>query len=114
MNRLSKDDMERICRSVGLRPAKHLTIDGVDVYIADGFSATPHVTFQRLANFEPDEFPFGSYVSLYFTEGLPVGLNGGQPLFFDAIQMDSRNEAARMNATVVAAKKFIAERKKHH
>lgn len=114
MKRLSKDDMERICRSIGLRPTKQVKIDGVDVFIADGFSATPHVTYQRLSNLDENEFPFGAYVSFYFTEGLPVGLNGGQPLFFDPLKKDSRNEAARMNATVGAAKTFIAERKNRH
>lgn len=106
--------MERICRAAGMRPAKRLKVHGVDVYIADGFSAIPHVTFQRFGITDPAEFPYGAYATFFFTEGLPKGKNGGMPLFFNALDAKSRNELARMNATEAEAVKFITARKKPH
>lgn len=112
--RITPTDMERICRSVGMRPAKRMKIHGVDVYIADGFSPIPHVTFQRFGKSDPAEFPCGAYVTLFMTEGLPRGRNAALPMFFDAALIPSKNEVARMNATIAVAEKFIASRKKLH
>lgn len=106
--------MERICRSVGMRPAKRLKVHGVDVYIADGFSPIPHITFQKFGKSDPKEFPEGAYVTLFMTEGLPRGRNMAAPLFFDAALIASKNENARVNATVKEAEKYITKCKGLH
>ena len=114
MQKITPSDMERICRSVGMRPAKRLKVHGVDVYIADGFSQIPHVTFQRFGKSDPAEFPQGAYVTLFMTEGLPKGRNLAAPMFFDAALIASRNEGARVNATVKEAEKYITKCKGLH
>ena len=114
MQRVTPADMERICRSVGMRPAKRMKIHGVDVYIADGFSAMPHVTFQRFGKSDPAEFPMGAYVTLFMTEGLPRGRNMAVPMFFDAALIASKNEHARVNAAAKDAAKYISKIKGLH
>lgn len=111
MPRVTPTDMERICRSVGMHPAKRMKVHGVDVYIADGFSPIPHITFQKFGKSDPDEFPLGAYVTLFMTEGLPRGRNTAVPLFFDAALIASKNETARVNATVKEAEKYITKHK---
>lgn len=106
--------MERICRSVGMRPAKRMKIHGVDVYIADGFSPIPHITFQRFGRSDPSEFPQGAYVTLFMTEGLPRGRNMAVPMFFDAALIASKNEHARLNTAAKEAEKYISKCKSLH
>jgi hypothetical protein len=48
------------------------------------------------------------------TEGLKRGRNMAAPLFFDAALIASKNEAARVNATVKEAEKYIAKCKGLH
>lgn len=114
MHKVTPTDMERICRSVGMRPAKRLKVHGVDVFVADGFSPIPHITFQRFGKSDPEEFPQGAFVTLFMTEGLPRGRNMAVPMFFDAALIASKNENGRVNATVKAAEQYIAKCKGLH
>lgn len=114
MNRVTPADMERICRSVGMQPAKRMKIHGVDVYIADGFSRMPHITFQRFGRSDPEEFPLGAYVTLFMTEGLPKGRNLAVPIFFDAALLASKNEHARVNKAARDAEAYITKIKGLH
>ena len=91
-------------------PVKRTNIDGAEVFIADGFSSPPHVRLRKFLT--ADEFPFGCYASLWWASKGEDKLDTGQPLFFDALSADSRNQHARINAAIKEARKFLTERKR--
>lgn len=111
---MNKDDMERICRSAGMRPEKRETVHGYDVFIADGFSSIPWIVFRRFG-VEPGEFPFGAYVTIWWI-GKGEELDVGLPLIFDAfhdlhLPSDAR-QPARVNRAMVDAADFLTRRKR--
>lgn len=112
---ISKNKIERICRSAGMRPVKRGNIEGAEVFIADGFSLMPHRPFQRFG-VEPTEFPAGMYCTLWWVSRGEDKLDIGQPLFFDAFHdrdySRDDKQRARINAAMKEAGDFLAHRKK--
>lgn len=112
---MDKSKIERICRNSGMAPAKRETIDGAEVFIADGFSPPPHFNFRRFG-VEPSEFPFGMFVTLWWVSKGDEKLDVGQPLFFDAFHdkqytgPDKRR--ARIATAVNEARSFLDRRRK--
>jgi hypothetical protein len=94
---------------------KRDNINGVEVFIADGFSSAPHITYRKFG-INDGEFPFGCFVTLWWVSCGDEKLDTGQPLFFDAFH-DSQHslegkKLARINTALLAAKKFLEDRKK--
>ncbi len=62
---MQKDPIEAICRKAGLAPARRETIRGRDVFVADGFSLLPHVTFRRFG-IDQHDFPTGCHATIWW------------------------------------------------
>lgn len=85
-----------------MRPERRAHIGGKDVFIADGFSTPPHINF-HLFGLGPDEFPFGCFLTVWFSAGEKSEIEQGAHLAFDAIQADSRDQPARLRAAIADA-----------
>lgn len=94
-----------------MRPEKRTNIEGAEVFIADGFSSSPHWKYRRLG-VEPHEFPLGCFVTFWWAAMGEDKLDTGQPLFFDAMDANSRNQHARINTAMKEASDFLSRRKR--
>lgn len=114
---MKKNKIESICRRAGMKPVRRETIDGVEVFIADGFSMMPHPYYRRFG-VEPFEFPQGMYVTLWWASKGDENLDIGQPLFFDVMHnpeyANGSKQLARINTAIKTAREFIAARRKAH
>lgn len=112
---LSKDIVEGMCRRAGLKPEKRETIKGRSVYVCDGFSAQPHITFRRFG-VDPGEFSFGAYCTIWWIEGREGEFEVGMPMIFDAFHdrhLDmATKKVARINSAIQDAARFISNREK--
>lgn len=113
---MNKDKIERMCRAAGMKPVRRERISGAEVFIADGFSATPHVTYARFG-VEPYEFPGGCYATLWWLSRGEDKLDIGQPLFFELLHDSDQSHVgkrlARINAALKSARDFLAQRKRN-
>lgn len=114
---MDKHAIERMCRKAGMRPVKRDRIDGAEVFIADGFAATPHVTFAKFG-IEPKDFPGGCYATLWWVSRKEDKLDIGQPLFFELLHNpeygNGSKQIARINAAMNEARTFLKRRNKMH
>ena len=110
---MKKQAVETACRKAGMAPARRCTVRGVEVFIADGFSSEPHLSFQRFG-VEQGEFPNGVYATLWWA-AKDDDLDVGQPLFFDPMhnpEYDLKTKKmARVNSAIQEASKFLKRRK---
>ena len=109
-----KNKIESICRRGNMRPIKRDMVDGVDVFIADGFAAMPHVTYKKFG-IEDGDFPFGCYATLWWISSDGEKLDTGQPLFFDAFHDKQlgvgSKQLARVNTALKTATEFLRQYK---
>lgn len=114
---IGKNKIESICRRSGMKPVRRETIDGVEIFIADGFSLMPHNHYRRFG-VEPFEFPQGMYVTLWWASKGDEKLDIGQPLFFDVMHnpeyANGSKQRARINAALSTAREFLERRRKAH
>lgn len=112
--KLTKEAMERNCRAAGMVPEKRETVQGYDIFIADGFSGTPHYHFARFG-VEKGEFPFGCFATLWWI-GKDEELDIGRPILFDAFhnpEMDKDTKRiGRINRAMQDAVDFLRRRKR--
>lgn len=112
---MDKDKLERIVREAGMRPERRDSYRDHDIFISDGFSQSPHQAYRRFG-IEPDEFPRGMYVTLWWISKRVEELDFGQPLFFDALhnmELDIvTRKHARINRALAEARGFIDRRRK--
>ena len=112
---IGKNKIERMCRNAGMKPVRRDNLEGVEVFIADGFSLPPHQNYRRF-DIGPLDFPKGMYVTLWWASKGDEKLDAGQPLFFDAFHnpeyANGSKKVARVNSAMAAAKSFLDSRKK--
>lgn len=112
---IGKQKMEDMCRAAGMKPVQRTSIDGVEIFIADGSCATPAVTFQKFG-VDADDFPGGCYATMWWAAYKDEKLDVGRPLFFDLFHnpefSSTSKQYARINAAVNDAKTFLDRRKK--
>lgn len=112
---LTKDKMESMCRAAGMKPVHRTTIDGAEVFIADGQSGTPERTFQKFG-VDQSDFPGGCYATFYFVTHREDRLDVGQMLFFDLFHNPEMSheskQLARINTAVKEAKQLLERRRK--
>lgn len=112
---LNKETVERMCRAAGLAPERRETIRGRDVFVCDGFSAKPEVTFKRFG-VTPGEFSFGAYCTIFWIAKGEDFFEVGSPMIFDAFHNPEYDIAtkkkARINTALREASGFLATRKK--
>ncbi len=95
---MHKDKLEKSFREAGTAPMLREKMGNYDLFIADGFSNPPHLSYQRFG-IEPNEFPAGMYVTFWFL-GKDEHLHIGRPMFFhiDEFKLERRLNAARKDA----------------
>jgi hypothetical protein len=108
---INKQKIETIFRAAGMVPETRATIGGDEVFIGDGYSEFPHQNYKKFG-VDPEEFPFGMYVTFWWIVKGEDKLDTGRPLFFDALKSESRDKHARLNAAIKDADLFIQRRKK--
>ena len=99
---MKKHAFEQACRKTGLTPARRETVRGREVFIADGFSSQPHVSFKRFG-VSKGEFPQGCYATIWFASK-DEDMDIGHPIFFDPLhnpEYDLRTKKmARVNTAL--------------
>lgn len=114
-NTLTKSKVEEMCRRAGLKPERRVNVRGTEVFVCDGFSAQPHITFKRFG-VDPGEFSFGAYCTIWWIEGREGEFSVGMPMIFDAFHDGNYDTAtkkiARVNSAIKDATRFIENRKK--
>lgn len=117
MKPIGKQKFERMCSAAGMQAVRRENINGADVCVADGFSATPHVTFKKFG-IEEGQFPYGCYGTFWIDFANDDKLNWGGTLFCDAMHDSGHSLEAkrnmRVNAALADARETIARRKKAH
>ncbi len=112
---MKKNKIERICRTAGMKPVRRDSINGVEVFIADGFSLPPHRAYRRFG-IGPMEFPKGMYATLWWVSQGEDKLDTGQPLFFDVFHdpqyANGSKQLARINSAMTEARTFLESRKR--
>lgn len=99
---LGKTKIERMCRAAGVIPCDRKTVNGREVFIADGFSARPHETFKRFA-IEHGDFPFGAFGTFWWIFEGDEKLSLGRPLFFDAFHDTGHTAESKKKMRIAAA-----------
>lgn len=107
---MHKDKLESMCRAAGMAPEQKETCPDGEIYVADGFSATPHETF-RSFGVSPGEFPFGAFGTMWWIADGEGHIKIGQPLIFDALHDKEKgwNQADKKRARINAAMKAAHE-----
>lgn len=107
--------MERMCRAAAMPPVHRTTVDGHEVFVADGFSLPPHF-MHRHFGITPRDFPHGCYATMWWAAKGEDQLDIGAPLYFDiahdpSIPRESK-QRARINAAVKHARGHFKRLKK--
>lgn len=106
--------MERMCAQAGLHPEMRGHADGLEFFIADGFSPAPWRDFQKFGATKA-EFPHGAFASMWIVaEGVDRVVGGGLCMFdtfHDLSMMPETKKQMRINAAIKAAEQFLADRK---
>lgn len=105
---LGKSKIEQMCRAAGVIPVKRATVQGREVFIADGFTATPAVTFQKF-DVEEKDFPFGCFGTFWWTFESEDKFSLGRPLFFDAFHDKGYSPESKQGMRIRAALKDAEE-----
>lgn len=114
MQVITKDKMESMCRTAGMVPVARQTVDGREVFVADGKSATPERTFSKFG-VEANDFPGGCYATMYFVSRREDKLDIGHIMFFDLFHnpelAHEAKQQARINTAVDHAKALLSRMK---
>lgn len=96
---MDKNQVEDIFRRTGRKPVSRENLGKYDLFISDGFSQPPHLSYQKAGGVQPGEFPAGMFVTTWWL-GKDEKLFVGRDLFFDLSQfsLESRLAAARKDA----------------
>lgn len=105
---LGKSKIERMCRAAGCPPVARKTVRGREIFIADGFSAQPAVTFQKF-DVEASDFPFGCFGTFWWTFEGEDKFSLGRPLFFDAFHDPGYSADSKQQMRIRAAVKDAEE-----
>ena len=107
--------IERCCRKAGLTPEKKLTLQGMEIYIADGYSTVPHEAFARFG-VKKGELPIGCYVTMWWAAKNENQVEFGMPIFFEPNHNPeieaSMKKKARINTAIKEASGFLKRKKK--
>lgn len=106
---MTKDEMEVMCRKNGLNPVLREKIGNYDLFVADGFSSSPHFRYQKFG-VEPGEFPTGMFVTLWWL-GRDEKNHIGRPMFMEPTEFKLE---WRINAARKDAKKALKKLRKSH
>ena len=112
---LTKAIVASMCAKAGMQPAERSKYKGVEIFVADGFSPVPWISYQRFGC-ERDDFPNGAFCTMWFLVKGEETLDTGLPLLFkhdhdpELTLYDKRR--GRINRALVDARAFIDRRNK--
>lgn len=114
---MDKAVIERCCRNAGMTPERRKTLQGYEVFVADGFCEAPNVDlWYGKMGVKPGEFPFGVFCTIWWSAMSDDKFDVGQPLFFDAFhnpEYDAKTKKmARVNTALAEANAFLLRRKR--
>lgn len=106
----TKERLEKFLSDTPIKPVMRTTVEGKEVYVADGF-VTPDMYLGLNIKFavpiEKQKYPNGCYATVWHAEGNPAGLSG--VAYFESlhdienISLNSRQDA-RINKTLELAR----------
>lgn len=108
MINLGKTKIESMCRAAGVLPVDRAQIAGREVFIADGFSLVPEVTFQKF-DVEKADFPHGAFATFWWTFENDNKMSSGRPLFFDAFHDRGHSVESKQKMRIASAMKDAKE-----
>jgi len=114
---LNKDIAARMCAAARMQPVKKLNFRNREIFIADGFSSIPHITFKRFG-VDPLDFPNGAFCTIWFVAKNENFFEVGAPLLFDKFHdpviSHGNKQRARVNKALSEAQTFMLRREKVH
>jgi hypothetical protein len=111
-----KREIEKAFSQVGINPVHRTTIDGNELYIADGFISPALINAGFLIKFSvnPGEFPFGCFLTMWWSDQ-HKGI--GSIAVFDAMHdpgySPDEKIKMRVNSTIHLARQDFKRRKMH-
>lgn len=113
--KLNRAAVERAIEGAQMRPVSKQRVGDYEVYIADGYSAQPHLTYKRFGA-EPGEFSFGAYCTIWFVARDEDFFEVGAPALYEAFHNPELETGAkqmsRVNTAMKDARAFIKNRKR--
>lgn len=116
----TKERLERFLSDTPIKPIMRTSINGIEVYVADGY-VTPDMYRGLDVKFgvSPDfqKFPVGCFATVWHSEGKVAGLSG--VAYFEgmhdieSVSLNSR-QAARINSTLRLARQSLAKIRRAH
>lgn len=98
-----------------MQPAHKERVGEYEVYVGDGYSFVPHVTYKRFGA-EPEDFPCGAFCTIWFVARNEDCFEVGAPALYRTDhnpELDANSKKrARINRAVKDASDFIKYRKK--
>jgi len=107
---MTKDEMEAAFRRGGKVPVARDKVGAFDLFISDGWSSPPHLSYQNHQAIQPDEFPLGMFVTSWWI-GKDEKLFVGQDLF---IGPSETSQEARISAAKKDAESFVSKLQRPH
>ena len=98
--------MERMCRAAGLEPASRDKVGQHEIFVADGFSKSPGISFQKFGASIGDP---PAYITLWFASKGMDDLDIGRALFFEE-KDNTGGKRGRINAALKDAKESLEAR----
>lgn len=111
---MNKDKIETIFRSVGLLPEDRVKVGNFDVFLGDGFISPANFwKFRKFSGFlSEDDFPMGSYVTLWWIGTDENCRHGGllacEPFHDREYDLETRKKSrlqAALDQAIAASKK---------
>jgi len=107
--KITKKTMEKMCRQANMKPVHRGSIDGYEVFVADGYSSIPAITYRKF-DVHPGEFKDGAFCTLWYLTRGEDTLLAGCPLLFKTLHdlhLGDGRQRARINSALAEAKDFI-------
>ncbi len=113
--KLNRDTVERMMVGAQMRPVHKEKVGDYEVFVGDGFSFNPAVTYQKFGA-EPGDFDAGAFCTIWFVARDENFFEVGVPALYatnhDPSLDASSKEIARVNRAMKDAAKFIQDRKR--
>lgn len=97
-----KDRIEEACRKAGMRPEVRETYREHDIFVAEGYSVMPEITYARFGA-GVGEFPDGCFCAIWWLATGEDKFDVGCPIFFHADHDSEYDYATRRQARINTA-----------
>lgn len=113
--KLNKNTVEKMMVGAQMQPAHKEAVGEYEIYVGDGYSFTPEVTYKRFGA-EPGDFTGGAFCTVWFVAQSEDFFEVGSPALYRTDhnpELDAATKKrARINRAMKDAKSFIQLRKR--